>query len=99
MVVAKRKRKERRTKMEQKKIPGPDREPQGKQRALLASPVYTGQAQGEEGHTKRGANMQPSLLLGQPPSGLANVFSFVCQIKPSCNREVTLVRHFKFLLQ
>ena len=48
MVVAKRKRKERRTKMEQKKIPGPDREPQGKQRALLASPVYTGQVQGEE---------------------------------------------------
>ena len=32
--------------MEQKKIQGPDWEPQGKQTALLASPNCIGQAQG-----------------------------------------------------
>ena len=36
MVVAKRKRKEKPAKMEQKKIPGPDWEPQVKQTAWLA---------------------------------------------------------------
>ena len=34
--------------MEQKKIWEPEWEPQVKQRALLASPIYIGQAQGEE---------------------------------------------------
>ena len=42
--------------MEQKKIRGPEWEPQVKQTALLASPIYMGQAQGEETkHLKRGA--------------------------------------------
>ena len=48
MVVAKRQRKEKPAKMEQKKIQGPESEPQMKQTALLASPVYIGQTQGEE---------------------------------------------------
>ena len=35
-------------KIEQRKVQGPEREPQVKQTALLASPIYIGQAQGEE---------------------------------------------------
>ena len=53
-------------KMKQKKIRGPKWEPQVKQTALLPSPVYTGQAQGEEtDHIKSGAKIGP-LLCGQP---------------------------------
>ena len=55
-----------------------------KQIALLASPVYTQQAQGEETkHIKREAKIEP-LLLG-PPALSPDVFSFACQIKLSCN--------------
>ena len=39
---------------------------------------------------KREAKIEPSLLLGQPPLCHGDVFSFACQIKLSCNREVTL---------
>ena len=35
-------------KIEQRKVQGPEREPQVKQTALLASPIYIGQAQREE---------------------------------------------------
>ena len=58
MVVAKRQRKEKPAKMEQKKIQGLESEPQMKQTALLASPVYIGRAQGEEKKTykKRSQN-------------------------------------------
>ena len=67
MVVAKRQRKEKPAKMEQKKIQGPESEPQMKQTALLASPVYIGQAQGEEKkHIKEEPKLSPSLLLGWP---------------------------------
>ena len=67
MVVAKRQRKEKPAKMEQKKIQGLESEPQMKQTALLASPVYTGQAQGEEKkHIKEEPKLSPSLLLGRP---------------------------------
>ena len=52
--------------MEQKNIREPVLEPQVKQTALLASPIYTGQAQGEEiKYIKRGAKIGP-LPLGQP---------------------------------
>ena len=48
MAVAKRQQREKPTKIEQRKVRGPKRGPQVEQTALLASPVYTGQAQGEE---------------------------------------------------
>ena len=58
----------------------------------MASAVYIGKAQGEErNHIKREAKIEPSLLLGQPPLCLEDVFSFACQIKRSCNRAITLV--------
>ena len=46
MAVAKRKRREKPAKIEQRKVWGPEWGPQVKQTALLASPVYTGQAWG-----------------------------------------------------
>ena len=72
-----------------------------KQTALLASPIYVGQAQGEgKKHTKRGAKIEPWLFLWVGlPLHLKDVFSFACQITLSCNQAVTLVCHFKFLLQ
>ena len=36
--------------------------------------------------------------MGGLPSCLKGVLSFVCQVKLSCNKEVTLVHHFKSLL-
>ena len=47
MAVAKRQRREKPMKIEQKKVRGPDRGPQVKQTTLLAGPIYIGQAQGE----------------------------------------------------
>ena len=101
MAVARRQRKKP-TKMEQKKIQRWEWEPQEKQTALLASPVYVGQAQGEEEkHIKRGAKIELLTSLHffgvSPPSCLKDVFSFACQIKLSCN--TGLSHHFKFLLQ
>ena len=85
--------------MEQKKIWGPEWEPQVKQTALLAIPIYIGQGGGEK-NIKKGAKIEPWLFLWvRPPSQLKDVFSFACQIKLSCNQAVTLVCHFKFLLQ
>ena len=67
MVVAKGQR-EKPGKIEQRKVQGRE-----KQTALQASPIYTGQAQGEEKkHWKRGAKIEPrwplfsSHLLGRP---------------------------------
>ena len=49
--------------MEQKKIQGQEREPQVKQSALQASPIYTGQAQRQETkHIKRGAKIVPGFF-------------------------------------
>ena len=57
MAVAKRQR-EKPVKIKQMKVQGPERGPQVKQTALLASPIYIGQAQGEEKkHIKRGAKI------------------------------------------
>ena len=48
MVVAKRLGREKPAKIEQRKVRGLDGGPRAEQTALLASPVYIGQAQGEE---------------------------------------------------
>ena len=46
--------------------------PQVKQTTLLASPVYTGQAQGEEEkHTKRGTRIEPGASLLFKSFGMA----------------------------
>ena len=72
MVVAKRQTREKPAKIEQRKFPGPECEPQVKQTALLASSIYTGQTQVEEKNTlKKGAKLGwghffSSRLLGQP---------------------------------
>ena len=64
MVVAKRQRREKATKVEQRKVRGPEWEPQVKQTALLASTIYIWQVQGEEEKKKkRGANIEPRALL------------------------------------
>ena len=73
-----------------------------KQTALLASPIYTAQAQEEEKkHEKRSQNwasLFSSLCFFWvvPPSHLKGVFSFACQIKLSCNQAVTLVCHLNW---
>ena len=54
MVVATRQRREKPTKIEERKVWGPEWEPQLKQTPLLASPVYIGQAQGEEKRNIKG---------------------------------------------
>ena len=46
MVVVKRQGREKPTKIEQRKVLGPEGGPQVEQTTLLASPIYTGQAQG-----------------------------------------------------
>ena len=67
MVVAKRQRKEKSTKIEQRKVQGPEWGPQVKPTALLASLIYIGQAQGEEKkHIKGGTKIEPGGLLGRP---------------------------------
>ena len=48
MAVAKRQGREKPAKTEQRKVQGLERGPQVEQTALLAGPVYTGQARGEE---------------------------------------------------
>ena len=48
MAVAKRQEREKPVKIEQRKVWGPEWGSQVKQTALLASPIYIGQAQGEE---------------------------------------------------
>ena len=48
MVVDKRQGREKPGKIEQRKVQGPEGRPQVGQTALLAGPIYTGQAQGEE---------------------------------------------------
>ena len=70
MSVAKRQRREKLAKMEQRKVWGPEWGPQVKQTALLASPIYIEQALGEERkHKKMSQNWTrgfSSHLLGQP---------------------------------
>ena len=72
MVVAKRQGREKPTKIEQRKVRGPEWGPQVEQTALLASPIYIGQAQGEE-KTKR-ASKGPGVSFSPARSG-AFIFS------------------------
>ena len=87
--------------IQQRKVRGPEWEPQVKHTALLASPVYIAQGEKKK-HIKRGATTEPlsSCLVSWvgPHSCLEDVFSFACQIKLSCNWTVILVHCFKFLL-
>ena len=111
MAVAERQRREKPTKTEQRKVQGLEWGPQVKQIALLASPIYIGQAQWEKKKTneKRSQNWALLFFWVGLSSCLEDVFSFACQIKLSCNTGplfklscnpvVTLVHCFKFLLQ
>ena len=64
MAVAKRQRREKPVKIEQRKVRGPECGPQVKQTALLARPVYTGQAQEEKKtYKKRSQNWARASLL------------------------------------
>ena len=81
-------------KIEQRKVQAPEWEPQVKQTALMASPIYIGQAQEEEKKQKEEPKLSLRLLLStlcffwvNLPSCLEDVFSFACQIKLSCNTE------------
>ena len=87
-------------KIEQRKVRGPEWGPQVKQTALLASPVYIGQAQGMEKkkHIKREAKIARGASLRVfwvgLPSRLKDVFTFACQIKLSCNTGQTVTSNF-----
>ena len=85
MAVAKRQGREKPEKLEQREVWGPEWGPRVVQTALLASPVYIGQAQGEKiKHIKREAkepggsrshmcslSLSPSLSLSLPPTSLS----------------------------
>ena len=82
MVVAKRQGREKPGEIEQRKVRGPEWGPQVEQTALLASPIYIGQAQGEEEkHKKRsqragGLSSLRVFWVGMP-SCLEDVFPFI----------------------
>ena len=64
MAVAKRQRREKPVKIEQRVVRGPEWGPQVKQAALLASPIYIGQARGrKKTYKKRCHNWGEGLLL------------------------------------
>ena len=99
MAVAKRQRREKPTKIEQRKVWGQEWEPRVKQTALLASSIYVGQAQEEKKkHIKRGAKIEPLASLQVfwvgPPSHFKDAFSFACQIKLSCNTCLSGISNF-----
>ena len=89
--MAKTQRRETPMKIEERKIWGPEREPQVKQTALLASLIFIGQAQGKRKNIKRGGKIEARGLSTlcifwiRMPSHMEDVFSFACQIKLSCN--------------
>ena len=58
-----------------------------------------GRLRGGEKIDKSRSKTEPLSSLGRPASPLKDVCSFACQIKLSCNQAVTLVCHFKFLVQ
>ena len=87
MAVAKRQRREKPMKIEQRKVRGPEWEIQVKQTALLAGPSYIGQTQGKEKKYKRrsqnwaGGFSSFWVFWVGLPSYLEEVFSLACQIK------------------
>ena len=103
MAVAKRQRREKPRKTDQRKVWGLEWEPQVKQTAFLAGQFTEGRPRGRrKQHIKRGAKMDPLSSLHifwvGWPSDLEDVFSFACQIKLSCNRAATLVHGFSFIV-
>ena len=90
MAVAKRQRRGKPIKIEQRKVRGPELGPQVKQTALLASPIYLGLAQGEEkkAYKKRSQNWAgafSSRLLGQSTIALWEGIFLSLPIKLSSN--------------
>ena len=89
MVVAKRQGREKPAKIEQRKVQGLERGPQVEQTALLDSPIYIGQAQGEEEkHFKRGAKGPRSLSLYVSLSLSLSPLHVFWVITPSCLEDV-----------
>ena len=78
MSVAKRQRREKPAKIEQKKVQGPELGPQVKETALLASTVYTRQPQGRRKIIKRGAKIDPGPLFSLPLLGRPMLMLWEC---------------------
>ena len=66
MAVARRQGREKPMKIEQRKVRGPEWGPQVEQIALLASPIYTGQAWGEEKTYKKRSQRAGGLPFSSP---------------------------------
>ena len=88
MAVAKRQSREKPSKIEQRKVRGLEWDPQVKQTALLARPIYIGQAPGGREKTFEKSQNWASGLSSlhfsfkvSLPSCLEGVCSFACQIK------------------
>ena len=83
-MVAKRQGRGKPTKIEQRKVGGSSEDPQVEETALLASPIYKGQAQGEEEkNIKRGAkgpgvSHSCSLISLSPSPSLCLSLSSLC---------------------
>ena len=90
-------------KIEQSKVWGPELEPQVKQTALLASPIYIGQVQGEEEkqYKKRSFWILFSSVhffwIG-PPSRFKDGFLLLAKwnqaVSPSCNSGLSIASNF-----
>ena len=103
IAVAKDRERKEPQKIEQRKVWGPEWEPQVTQTALLARLIYIEQAQGVEKSQKEEPKLNglfSCVFRVGPPSRLKDVFSPSCQKKKqSYNWAVTLIGCFKFLLQ
>ena len=99
MVVAKRQRKEKPVKMEERKSEDQsDKLRWNKEPSWLAQ-FAEGRLRGRrKKYIKRSQNWAPLFFWVSPPSYLEDLFSFACQIKLSYNWCVTLVSCFKSLL-
>ena len=100
MAVAKRQRKEKPTKIERRKVWGPEWGPQVKQTALLASPIYIMQTQGEGDKYIKGGSLEWSKPLffacfgsGRPHS-LRVFYPLFFLIKLSCNTSSSMASNF-----
>ena len=96
MTVAKRQRREKPVKIEQRKVQGPEWGPQVKQTALLASPVYIRQAQGEEKNIqKEEPKLSQGVLFSSQPALTPPGCIFLClPIKLSYNTGPSVTSNF-----
>ena len=79
MVLAKRQRREKPAKIEQRNVRRPEWGPQVKQTVLQASPIYIGQAQGEEKKTfKKEPKLSWGLLFSLSLSGQPTLTPLIC---------------------